>query len=266
MLRRRIRRNVTGRAGQLAAVALGICLAAGPALGAEGIDPDADKVLRAMSNYLGGLSAFTVNADIDNEFIDVSGQKIQLSSSGELVLNRPGSLYMHRQGAIADMEIIFDGKTVTLHGKKLKVYKQLESPGNIDDAFANLRADTGLDFPGQDLLYSDPYPGLVTDVMSGAHFGTAYVNGVECHHLAFRAARVDWQLWVRTGNKPLPMKYIITSKWVTGAPQYSARFRDWNTNPSIDAGRFAFTPPAGARELDTIPVSELGELIIEELQ
>ncbi len=266
MLRERVRRNVNGRPAQLAAVALGICLAAGTALGAEGIDPDADKVLRAMSNYMGGLSAFTVNADVDTEFIDVSGQKIQLSSFGEFVLNRPGRVYMHRQGAIADREIIFDGKTVTLNGKKLKVYKQLESPGTIDNAFDNLRADTGLDFPGQDLLYSDPYSGLVTDLMSGAHFGTAYVNGVECHHLAFRAARVDWQLWVQTGDKPLPMKYVITSKWVTGAPQYSIRFRDWNTNPSIDAGRFEFTPPADARRHDTIPVSELGELIIGELQ
>jgi hypothetical protein len=96
--------------------------------------------------------------------------------------------------------------------------------------------------------------------------GTAYVHGVECHHLAFRAARVDWQLWVQAGENPLPMKYVITTKWMTGAPQYAVRFRDWDTKPQIPAGRFEFTPAAEAKRLESIPVNEMGELAIEEAQ
>ena len=59
------------------------------------------------------------------------------------------------------------------------------------------------------------------------------------------------------------MKYVITSKWVTGAPQYSARLRDWNTNPEIGADRFVFTPPEGVKELDELPFDEMGELVAE---
>jgi len=62
------------------------------------------------------------------------------------------------------------------------------------------------------------------------------------------------------------MKYIITTKWVTGAPQYSIRFRDWNTKPQIKANQFAFSVPKGAKKLETIPVNEVGELMIEEGQ
>ena len=59
------------------------------------------------------------------------------------------------------------------------------------------------------------------------------------------------------------MKYIITSKWITGAPQYSIRFREWDTAPSFEAGQFNFTAPEGARKLDSIPVNEVGEFMIE---
>ena len=76
-------------------------------------------------------------------------------------------------------------------------------------------------------------------------------------------AKVDWQLWVRTGGEPLPMKYVITSKWVTGAPQYSARFRDWNTKPEIGADRFVFTPPEGVKKLDQLLFDGPSQVCVE---
>ena len=229
-------------------------------------DPDADKILKSMSTYLGGLPSFSVSADVDSEVIDLSGQKLQFSSSVTIAAERPGKLYVSRQGAIANMEIIFNGKTLTLYGKGLKIFNQIESLGTIDDAINTVRDEIGLDAPGADLLYTDPYIALSSGVVSSTYLGTDYVNGVECHNLAFREAKTDWQLWVQVGDTPLPMKYIITTKWVTGAPQYSVRFRDWNTKPQIDASRFEFSAPKGVRKLETIEANELGELIIEEVK
>jgi len=235
-------------------------------MGADSVAPDADKILRSMSTYLGGLSAFSATADVDNEIIDMAGQKLQLSSSASVLVERPAKLYASRHGAFANLEVIFNGKVVTINGKGLNVYAQFDSPGSIDDAIATLRFETGLDAPGADLLYADPYAGLTSNVTSGAYLGTAYVNGVECHHLAYRAPKVDWQIWVQTGGKPLPMKYVITSKWITGAPEYAVRFRDWNTEPKIDTAKFEFKAPEGAKKLEQLPVNEIGELAIEEVK
>lgn len=226
-------------------------------------DPDADKILKSMSTYLGGLPAFSASADVDSEVIDLAGQKLQFSSSVAIAAERPGKLYVSRQGAIADVEIIFNSKTLTINGKGLNIYMQIENPGTIDDAFDTMQVEIGLDAPGADLFYADPYIILSSGVVSSAYLGTDYVNGVECHNLAFRQAKTDWQLWVRVGDAPLPMKYIITTKWVTGAPQYSVRFRDWNTAPQFEADRFEFSAPEGARKLETIAVNEMGELMIE---
>ncbi|MFC1823917.1 DUF2092 domain-containing protein [Thermodesulfobacteriota bacterium] len=258
------------RATRLTALAVGLALgfglAAGPAMSEDGIGPDADKILRSMSTYLGGLSAFNVNADIDIEIIDLAGQKLQLSSYATIVIERPGKLKARRLGAFADTELIFDGKVLTLYGKSHNIYFQIGSPGTIDDAFQTMRDKIGLSAPGADLLYADPYPSLASGIVSGAYLGTVYVNGVECHYLAFREAKVDWQLWVKAGDAPLPMKYVIITKWVIGAPQYSVRFRDWNTKPRIEANRFEFSAPEGARRLEIIQVNEMGQLMIEEVQ
>ena len=229
-------------------------------------DPAPDEILKSMSTYLGGLSKFSVSADVDSEIIDLSGQKLQFSSSVEIAAERPGKLNISRQGAFSDMEMIYGGKTLTLYNKESNAYAQMENLGTIDDAINSFQVDMGLDAPGADLFYSDAYGGLSSGVVSSTYLGTDYVNGAECHHLAFREAKTDWQLWVRVGDAPLPMKYIITTKWLTGAPQYSVRFRNWNTNPQLKAGRFEFSIPAGARKLERLEANQMGELVIEKVE
>lgn len=241
-----------------------ISFTASPVMSAEGIDPEADKILQSMSSYLAGTKAFSMNADIDLEIVATNGQKIQFSSFATIVMERPAKFHIQRKGMIADAEFIFDGKTLTLHGKNLNVYAQLKVTGSTDDAIRAYEWETGIPAPGADLLFADPYAVLSYGVNRSTYIGTAYVNGVECHHLAFREDDVDWQLWVQAGDEPLPMKYVITSKWHTGSPQYEIRFRDWNMKPRIKGGQFTFTAPKGAKRLDTIPVDEMGELTTEE--
>ncbi len=247
-----------------AGLVLAIALAAGSAMGADGVDPDADKILRSMSTYLGGLSAFSMSTDIDIEIVDLDGQKLELSAGAATVVQRPDKFNITRKGMFADAEFIFDGKTLTIHVKGENVYAQLESPGAIDDAIRTFEFETGLDAPGADFLFADSHSILAENVTQGAYLGVAHVNGVACHYLAFRQARVDWQLWVKTGDQPLPMKYVITSKWITGAPQYSLRFRDWNVAPRIDKNLFNFSTPEGAEKLETIPVDATGEIVVSE--
>ncbi len=249
-----------------ATIVAALGLAAGPAVGQAGIDPDADQVLHAMTSYLGGLPAFSVNADVDVEYIDMAGQKLQLDSSGSLLLVRPGSYYAQRRGPFGSFELFIDGKNATLSNKERGIYFQIAVPGTVDAAIDALRVETGLDLSGADLLYADAYAGLLTDVTSGVDLGSAWVNGVECEHLAFRAAKVDWQIWVRTGDQPLPMKYVITTKWMTGAPQYTVKFDEWNTRPTIQADRFAFKPAAGAKRLESLQANEMGEVEIQGAQ
>jgi len=244
----------------VASLAACVGLPAGPAIAADELNPQADEILRSMSTFLAGTKAFSVSADISNEVLTTEGQKLQLNSHATVLMERPSRFHVTRQGKFADVELFYDGTRLTLHGKTLNAYVQKDVAGSIDDAIRAIEQGTGLSLPGADLLLSDPYKALTSGVTSSAYHGKAYVGGVETHHLAFRTPKVDWQIWVKAGDEPLPMKYVITTKWMTGAPQYSVQLSNWNTKPAIAASRFKFVAPKGAEKLEALPVDETGEI------
>ena len=243
-----------------AALAVLAALAAAPTWAATELNPDADEILKSMSTFLAGTRAFSVSVAIGNEVVTKEGEKLQFNSSAMLVVQRPSHVYVARQGRFADIELFYDGKVVTLYGKSLNAYLRKDVAGTMDDAIAAIESAVGIDLPGTDLLRADPYAVLSEGVTSSGYHGTDYVDGVQSHHLSFREDQVDWQLWVKAGDEPLPMKYVITTKWTTGAPQYSVQFSNWNLAPVIAGDRFTFVVPQGAQKLDTLPVDEAGEI------
>jgi hypothetical protein len=248
-----------GLALRATAAAALVGLSAGSAVAAT--NPDADEILQAMSKYLAGTKAFSVSAVIGNEVVTVDGQKLQFIASATAQIERPSHAYIARRGRFADAEIFYDGKTLTLYGKSANAYAQKDVAGTFDSALNALERGLGINLPGGDLLIADPYATLASNVTSSGYYGIESVAGVKCHHLAFRTPQVDWQLWVKEGNEPLPMKYVITTKWTTAAPQYSVQFSDWNTRPVIAPGRFTFVAPKDAVRLTDVAVDDMGEIL-----
>jgi hypothetical protein len=170
-------------------------------------------------------------------------------------LSRPDKFHATRTGGYADIEVFFDGKTISVNNKGNNAFAQLDSPGSVDQLIDLLRDKYGVAAPGADLLYSNAFDVLMEDVVEEKHIGRGVIDGVECEHLAFRNQDTDWQIWVEVGARPIPRKYVITSKSVTAAPQYTLRIRDWQTDAPADA--FAFKPAQGAKK---VAVEGLGDI------
>jgi hypothetical protein len=221
---------------------------------------DAAKVLKTMTDYVASQKAISATYDTDIEVITNDLQKIQFASSGQMLLSRPDKVRASRIGGYADVELVFDGKTLSVFGKHLNAYAQTETTGSIDQLVAGLRSHFGVAIPGADLLLSGAYDELMKDVLDAKHIGRGVIDGVECDHLAFRNHDVDWQLWVEVGSPPIPRKYVITSKAVTGAPQYTLRIKDWKTDVQVPADAFAFKPPADAKKVDFAALSDIDEV------
>ena len=230
----------------LGAVALGVLLA--PCAQAQ----DAAKILKAMSDYVTAEKNISLSYDADIEVVTSELQKIQFASSGQVQLSRPDKVRITRTGGYADVDLVFDGKTVTLLGKNLNAFAQADGPGTVDQLIDGIRDRYNIQMPGADLLLSRVYDELTSDVMDAKHIGQGVIDGVTCEHLAFRGAEVDWQLWVESGAKPIPRKYVITSKHVTGAPQYTLRVKDWKTDVAVAADAFTFKPPADAKRVEFV--------------
>jgi hypothetical protein len=223
---------------------------------------DSAALLKAMTDYAAAQKSISATFDSDIEVITPELQKIQFTNSGQLKLSRPDKLPVRRTGGYADVELVFDGKTVSLYGKNAKGYVQADRAGTIDQLIDGIQAKTGSAMPGTDLLLSNSYDVLTSDVIEGHHIGQGVVDGVECEHLAFRGHDTDWQIWIQTGAQPIPRKYVITSKTLAGAPQYTLRIKEWKTDPITDADAFAFKAPEGATKvgLDSDVMMEFDEI------
>jgi hypothetical protein len=215
----------------------------------------ASKILKAMSDYVASQKTISVTYDSDIEVITSNLQKIQFTSSGQVQLSRPDKLRATRTGGYRDIEIVFDGKMVTVNNKDAKDYAQLDVSGTTDELIDALREKHGVVAPGADLLLSNVFDVMMADVIDGAAIGKGVIDGVECDHLAFRNAESDWQIWIESGAKPIPRKYVITTKGVAQGPQYTLRIKEWKTEVPADA--FAFKPDSSAKK---IALGDLGDI------
>jgi hypothetical protein len=226
----------------------------------DAIDPEAKQVLAAMSDYLGRLASFSAKYNADFDVMTETGQKLKFAGSGDVAVQRPDKMRITRKGTIAKVDFILDGETLTIYGAGINRYLQLPATA-IDEAITSVRDQTGLIAPGADLLTTKPLALDVTDVVSGEHIGMTSIGDVTVHHLAFRGREVDWQLWVQDGDEPLPVRYVITSKWQTGAPEYLLNLSDWDVASTFDPATFSFTPPADAMELPSLRFDETAQIM-----
>jgi len=223
-------------------------------------EADAKRLLQAMSDYLAAQKAISFDFDTNLEIVSTEQQKIGLANSGTLTLNRPDKLHVTRKGGFANMEIAYDGKTVMLLGKNTKMYTQVEAPGTIDQLVDVLRDKYHRPVPGADLLISNPYQELMSEVKDVKDLGSGAIHGVECDHLAFRTTEVDWQIWIAQGPHPYPCRYVITSKKVNGWPQYNVDIWAWKAGAEVASDSFKLEIPADAKKLTPDEVRELDDI------
>ena len=230
----------------MSAAAACIATLTSPALAED----DAARILKAMSDYTAGQKSISATFDSDIEVITPDLQKLQFASSGQIRLERPDKLRIKRTGGYTDVDLVFDGKTVSLYGNNAKAYVQADAAGTIDQLIDRLQSTAGGAMPGTDLLLSNSFDELTANVIEARHIGQGVIDGVECEHLAFRGVDTDWQIWVESGARPIPRKYVITSKTLAGAPQYSLKIKEWKTDVPAEADTYVFKPPADAKKVD----------------
>jgi hypothetical protein len=220
-----------------------------------GMDPQAEKLLRRMSDYLASRQQFTLKAESTLEAVLTSGQKIQFDSPATLEVLRPNKLRAHRNGDIVNQEFFYDGKTLTLYSPKENLYATTAAPPTIDEMLDFAREKLDVIAPGAEILYGNAAERMLKVTTSGFVVGPSVIGGVKCTHLAFRGAEVDWQIWIEDGDKPLPRKFILTSKKVAGEPQFAVLIRSWDLTPKFTNQEFSFVPPKGAKKIEFLQLT-----------
>jgi hypothetical protein len=252
------RRTMTARAAVLALTLISSTVIVPRA--AVAAEAEAKALVKAMADYVTAQPAVSFGYDVSLEVVSKDGQKLTLAASGNVELARPDKVRANRSGGFADIETVFDGKTLTILGKGMNIYAQVAIPGSIDHLVDELREKYNRPLPAADLLISNSYDELMEGVVDVKDLGSGVIGGTECDHLAFRKKDVDWQIWIAQGARPYPCRYDVTTKVIAGNPAYSIQIRDWKAGGEVASKDFGFTAPAGARQVDLGDLAKIKEM------
>ena len=234
-----------------------ICLLAllGPADGArQPAERKADEILRRMSQTLQNAKSFSFEVNDSVDELTASGQKVQVGKNVHVLVRRPDALVSNVVGDEQDMKYVYRGTKLAVLNRQENCYALQDVPDNIDAMFDFLAAKFGITAPLADLCFADPYKAMTGHLRSSSYVGLHQVNGVKCHHLAFRQDVIDWQIWIEDSDRALPRKVVITFKEQPGHPQFTAFIDQWDLAPAAPDSAFEFSPPPGSKRIDLTPI------------
>jgi hypothetical protein len=213
------------------------------------ITPQAERLLRAMGDYLKPAKAFSFHADIMYDDFLASGQKIQFTATSDVAIRRPDRISFDFEGDGGRKRFWYDGQSVTLYDKVHQVYGTEKTPPGIEATLEYVTDQLGFTPPLSDFLFDDPGNVLLQDVIFGVDLGESDVGGVNCRHLAFVQTDIDWQIWIEQGKLLVPRKLVITYKKRPGVPEYIALLSDWDFTTPIADSLFSAEIPPGAEAI-----------------
>lgn len=219
------------------------------------VDPKAEQILRAASDLLKSREKFTFDAKITFDNVLPTGQKLQYGADMHAAIRRPDKISIKFEGDLTNKQFWYDGKTITLTDKPENVFARVEAPSEIDATLEFIEEKFNLSLPLADMLYSDPYKKFSGYTVFGDYIGTAEVEGIKCHHLAFVQDELDWQVWIQDG-KNIPRKIVITYKTRPGSPQYTAVFARWDFGKKLPDELFEAGIPDDADKIEFLLVSD----------
>ena len=97
-----------------------------------GIDPEAQRLLKASTDFLASQQQFSADTRNTLEVVLKSGQKIEFNHTARLSVQRPNKLRAERTGDLVDQVFVYDGKSLTLHNPQDKAYAQVAAPDTLE--------------------------------------------------------------------------------------------------------------------------------------
>jgi hypothetical protein len=212
---------------------------------ANAVDPAPIEALKNMGAHLQTLKRFQVSTELTGERVLADGQKLQHTAAADLDVDRPNKLRVRMHSSRSEREILYDGKQVALYTPAQKFYSKVEFTGNLGELIVRLEEKYAVQMPLADMFLWGTPAASFDKIESAMNAGQDYIGDDLCDHYAFRQANIDWQIWIATGDKPLPRKLVITNRGDEARPQSVTLF-EWNLKPTFKDSVFKFTPPKGA--------------------
>jgi hypothetical protein len=211
-------------------------------------DTAAIAALERMGTYLRSLDVLQVHADVTTEEVLANGQKVQYASVAELLANKPNKMRVEIKNDRAPRLLLYDGTKFTMYAPQLKFYATVDAPPTIREVVDKLEDKFDINVPFVDLFRWGTPEGDTKELTGALRVGDTVLDDIACQQYAFRQDGLDWQIWIQSGEFPLPLRIVLTTTTDDARPQHTSAYK-WNLTPSFNAEAFAFIPPKDAKQI-----------------
>ena len=213
--------------------------------------PQAEAVLKAMAEFLRAQPIVVLESTRVVEGVTFDDEKIQVVTQAAVLLQRPGKFRAEMTTANGITTWCgANGRIIGVREPEQRTAEVTGLPVTVDGMMDAVSERYHLSLVLADLVASDPLASFKQGTQSGRYLGRVAIDGVPCHHLAYRAKNLDWQLWIDAGTTPLPKRLVITYRDQPMAPQQTLSNLRWEFPPTLPRDTFTLLPPAGAVPLE----------------
>lgn len=216
------------------------------------VEPKARSILMSASHFLQNATSLQLKAQATSEEVSSTNEKIQLDSTMSLTIMRPSKIFLEKSG-YENFSLWYDGTTVTVLDRISNKYARIPFQGMLFELGDKLD-EYGIDAPFAGLFNSTLDSHITNNVQEARYQGETMILDTKCQHVALRQSDVDWQIWVDKTNGA-PRKVTITSKTLTGSPEYQVVIRDLKVDGTVASDFATFRAPAGSEE---VPIKSFG--------
>jgi hypothetical protein len=218
------------------------------------LDPAAVAALRRMGQHLMTLRSFEIQTTISMEYVLENDQKVLIGGTSRYRVRRPDRLRVDLTTDVLDRIFQYDGKQLVVTAPKEKYFARLDAKPTVRETLAWVAQTFGVEVPLADLFDWGTPQADESELREGFRVGMARIGGIECEHWAFRGEDVDWEIWIRTGDKPLPLKLSIVTTDDPARPRYEAVL-SWTEAVEFADDIFVDAPTADAKRIEFLPIA-----------
>ena len=228
------------------------------------IDKKSEEILKKVSDFYAAQKTVQVKV-IQETKMDMQGQKNESKREFEVLAEKPNKLFL--KSLSGEGQTIIDVKKMYAYREKAKQYTEKDAPA---DFVPFIKGDERIDGVGRfgnnvllalTMLSKNPYDTLTQTAEKIEYKGQEDIAGVKQDHLKISEKTRDFDLWIKSGDKPLIIKSIpdmekfmkSRGREGQGKMDITVSFENWKFDEKIPQEKFSFTPGKDDKKVDAFP-------------
>lgn len=201
------------------------------------IDPKAMEALQRMGKYLASMKTLMFNARIFTEVVLDNEQKLLIGGKVMYMATPPDKLRVDLTTDSITRQFFHNGNKFTMLAPRNGYFAEMEASQPTAEVLTQAAKDYGIEIPFADMLEWGRKPETWAGIKEGFLVNSPMVNGQRTQHWAFRSENLDWEIWIKVGDQPLPLRISTVNTRDPSKPRFLATLK-WMEAKQGSAGKF----------------------------